>query len=221
MEAKSSSIPLWLTAGFVAGLGVAWLLNSSRATPPVAEITEAAQANQSATPVTRGALPPIPDMPRAEAQLGQVEEFFMSWGGYCTWKNNVSQFVLWNGESNRHSDFYEVRRSNRTYYFRTLAKPDWPLIDHGTLVRSPMGFAEPPEVRKKYYDEHPNAVPGQTTLVTLPKRPPLLPPRPPESEAAAEDKAADDKAAADKAAAEAAPPPIVPPTTDLTPGAGK
>ena len=161
----------------------------------------------------------------------------MSWGGYCIWKNNVSQFVLWNGETGRHSDFYEVRRSNRTYYFRTLAKPDWPLIDHGALVRSPMGFAEPPEARKKFYDEHPDAVPGQTTFVTLPKRPPLLLPLPPKSDwdkvADDEKKAADKKAAADKAAADkkaaaedaAVPPPIVPPIpppiTDLTPGAGK
>ena len=234
METKSSNIPLWLTAGFVAGLGFAWLVLNQTTAPAGATAAEAARAQQSATPVT---LPLIPAWPRDQAQLGQVEEFFMSWGGYCIWKNNVSQFVLWNGETGRQSDFYEVRRSNRTYYFRTLAKPDWPLIDHGALVRSPMGFAEPPEARKKFYDEHPDAVPGQTTFVTLPKRPPLLLPLPPKSDwdkvADDEKKAADKKAAADKAAADkkaaaedaAVPPPIVPPIpppiTDLTPGAGK
>ena len=173
MSTSGSKAPLWLTLGFAAGLGFGWLVfekqsTGASATPPVVKPRP-----------TKPAPLFIPDPPRDAARLGELEELFQSWGGYSIWKNNVTQFAVWNGSTGGHSDFYEVRRSNRKFYFRTLPKADWPLIDHGERVRCALWFAETPEMREKFYREHPDVLPGEPVLRNLPKRPPLLPPLPP------------------------------------------
>ncbi len=173
MNAPNSKAPLWLTLGFVVGLGFGWLAFENHST---SEST--ASSAVKADPV-RPARPFIPDPPRAAVQLGELEELFQAWGGYSIWENNVTQLAVWNGSTSRHSDFYEVRRSSRKFYFRTLPKAEWPLIDHGEMVRCPLWFAETPEMRKKFYREHPEVLPGMPILHNLPKRSPLLPPLPP------------------------------------------
>jgi hypothetical protein len=118
----------------------------------------------------------IPNLPLDASTLGEVEVLFQAWGGYAILKNNVTQFALWNKDTDAHTDYYEVRRANRIYYFRTLPKKDWPLIDHGEMVRCPLWFAETPDMRDKFYAEHPNLTPTTPILRTLPPRSPLLPP---------------------------------------------
>lgn len=167
MANPGGKIPIWLTFGFALGLGFGWFAFRSD-TKPVA-------SSASSKPGSRP-LPLIPDLPRDRATLGEVEELFMAWGGYCVWKDGLTQFAVWNGVVGRHADFYEVRRSGRRFYFRTLPRADWPLIDHGRLVRCALWFAEPPEVREKFYRDHPEVMPGPPDLIDLPKRPPLLPP---------------------------------------------
>jgi hypothetical protein len=176
MKTSGSRAPLWLTLGFAVGLGFGWLAFGQESSGPSAAATEA-----KAGPA-KPALPNISDLPRDAARLGELEELFQTWGGYCIWKNNVTQFAVWNRATGRHSDFCEVRRTSRKFYFRTLPKAEWPLIDHGEMVRCPLWFAETPEMREQFYREHPEVVPGQPILKDLAKRPPLLPPLPPKSE---------------------------------------
>ena len=167
MANPGRKIPIWLTVGFALGLGFGWLSFRSDSQPAAA----GALSKSDSRP-----LPLIPDLPRDRATLGEVEELFMAWGGYCVWKDELTQFAVWNGAVGRHADFYEVRRNGRRFYFRTLPRADWPLIDHGRLARCALWFAEPPEVRESFYRDHPEVVPGQPELTDLPKRPPLLPP---------------------------------------------
>ncbi|MEJ1974006.1 MAG: hypothetical protein WDM96_16570 [Lacunisphaera sp.] len=134
---------------------------------------------KSGAPPASLAFATIPDPPRDVAKLGELEEIFQAWGGYAVWSNGVTQFALWNGETDAHTDFYEVRRANRRFYFRTLPRADWPLIDHGEMVRCPMWFAETPAMRERFYREHPEEKPGRPVLRRWPERPPLLPPLPP------------------------------------------
>ena len=175
MAGERSNFPIWLTIGFGLGLIFGWMF--FRSTP------EANPAGlKSATPQKAPALAVIPDPPRDVAKLGELEEIFQTWGGYAIWSGGVTQFALWNRETDTHSDFYEVRRSNRRFYFRTLPRAEWPLIDHGEMVRCPMWFAETPAMREKFYRENPGVKPGQPILRRWPERAPLLPPLPPAPE---------------------------------------
>ena len=174
MKTSGSRAPLWLTLGFAAGIGFGWLVFEQKSPGPsvATTVAKAGRANP--------ALPIFPDSPRDAARLGELEELFQTWGGYCIWKNNVTQFAVWNGATGRHSDFCEVRRTSRKFYFRTLPRAEWPLIDHGEMVRCPLWFAETPEMREQFYREHTAMTPGQPILRNLPRRPPLLPPLPPQ-----------------------------------------
>ena len=170
MGVRSSSIPVWLTVGFTAGMLFGWL--TFRPEKP-AESVEPPPAQPAGPGVS---LPFIPILPSDTEGLRQVEELFQAWGGYAAWDKGVSQFAVWNRETGLHDAFYEVRRSNRRFYFRTLPQADWPLVDHGTLVRCALRFAEPPERREKFYRENPDERPGMLRWVNAPERAPLLPP---------------------------------------------
>jgi len=179
--AANSSVPGWITLGFLGGLVFAFVFTR---TGPAPDLIKTPPAQTSPAPVVGTGLKQIPNLPRDASTLGEVEVLFQAWGGYAIWKNNVTQFALWNKETDAHTDFYEVRRANRIYYFRTLPGKDWPLIDHGEMVRCPLWFAETPETRDKFYREHPEAVPGLPILRSLPPRSPLQPPATPVPEEA-------------------------------------
>ena len=196
MAGERSNFPIWLTVGFGLGLVFGWMFFRSAPEANPADV-------KPGSPPKAPALVAIPDPPRDVAKLGEIEEIFQTWGGYAIWSNGVTQFALWNGETDTHSDFYEVRRANRRFYFRTLPRADWPLIDHGEMVRCPMWFAETPAMREKFYREHPDEKPGRPVLRRWPERSPLLPPSPPLRE-------------------EPASPSAVPPdSSPLVPGAGE
>lgn len=172
MGVRNSSIPVWLTVGFTVGMLFGWL--TFRPEKP-------AEPAQTPTPPPvgpTGSLPFIPTLPSGTEGLQRVEELFQAWGGYATWDKGLTQFAVWNRETGQHDTFYEVRRSNRRFYFRTLPQADWPLIDHGPLARCALWFAEPPERREKFYRENPDERPGVVRWVNAPERAPLLPPAP-------------------------------------------
>jgi hypothetical protein len=171
--AANGSVPGWITLGFLSGLVFAYVFMK---TGPVPDLVKSVPDQPSRAPVTGTGSRQIPNLPLDASTLGEVEVLFQAWGGYAVWKNNITQFALWNKDTDAHSDFYEVRRANRIYYFRTLPEKDWPLIDHGEMVRCPLWFAETPEMREEFYRGHPEMTPTTPILRTLPPRSPLLPP---------------------------------------------
>ena len=175
MASPGGRISISLTLGFAAGLVFAWA--ALRTGEPPSRPVAAPKAGPAPSST-------IPDAPRGQASLGEVEVLFMTWGGYCVWRENLTQFAVWNGTAGKHADFFEVRRSGPRFYFRTLPQADWPLIDHGRVVRCALWFAEPREDRERFYRENPGIRPGQLELVDRPARPPLLPPLPPQGELA-------------------------------------
>lgn len=204
MANPGGKIPFWLTLGFAIGLGFCWFVLKSDAKSVLASAPFKSDSHP---------LPLVPDLHRGKATLRDVEKLFMTWGGYCVWKDDLTQFAVGNGTEGRPTDFYEVRRIGRRFYFRPLARSDWPLIDHGRVVRCALWFAEPPEVREKFYRDHAGVSPGQPVLIDLPQRPPPLAPLSPREVAFGRESVPP-------------PPPIIPPRevefgpASLTPGAG-
>jgi hypothetical protein len=175
MARPATSVPFWLTVGFALGVVFGWLtFRPERPATP----DPAPQAGPPPEP--KASLPFIPTLPADTEGLQRVEELFQAWGGYAVWDKGLTQFALWSRESGQHDTFYEVRRSNRRFYFRTLPQADWPLIDHGMQARCALWFAEPAERRERYYRENPEERPGLVRWVNAPERPPPLPPNPSE-----------------------------------------
>jgi hypothetical protein len=177
MAGKDSRIPVWMTVGF--GLGIGFAAIFLRSSEPVRPPTSAPRSPEGPGLPLRAA----PNLPADATTLGEVEFQFRTWGGYALWQNNLTQFALWNAQTDRHSDFYEVRRVNRIYYFRTLPRENWPLLDHGEMARCPLWFAEPQEMRAAFYRDHPEAKPGRPVLRSVGPRAPLLPSVGPETDA--------------------------------------
>ena len=163
MAEKSSNVPVWLTLGFVGGCIFGWLIFHEPAKTP---------SPSTATALTETIV--VPDnAPKDIATLGATEQYFQRWGGYAVWENHVTQFAVWNGRKQRHSDFYEVRRADGKFYFRTLAQLSWVPIDHGPKSRAPIWFAETVAMRAKFYQEHPDYDPSKEPEVKLPPLPPI------------------------------------------------
>lgn len=180
MSTPSRSLaPLWLTLGFAAGLVFGWAAFRDAVTPPAAA-------------------PPIaPKAPIAASALRAVERMFERWGGYAVWENDVTEIAAWDARRKRHSDFYEVRRHDGKFYFRSLVALTRPVIDHGVSATMPIAFTEPRWMRDQFYREHPDYDPASAPRVDLPPRPP--------------DRYADTPAKSDRANTT---------TPSLTPGAG-
>ena len=163
MAEKSSNVPVWLTLGFVAGLAFGWMMlrEPAKILPPP----------NATTPAETVAVPD--NAPKDIATLGATEQYFQRWGGYAVWENHVTQFAVWNGRKQRHSDFYEVRRADGKFYFRTLPQLAWVLIDHGPKSRAPIWFAETVAMRAQFYQDHPNYDQSKEPEVKLPPLPPI------------------------------------------------
>jgi hypothetical protein len=160
-----SFIPLWLTLGFSAGLAFGWMAFHEEtklpppASPPLPGARDAIAPDRVEIPVDAGTL-------RA------VEQMFNRWGGYAVWENDVTEIAAWDPRRKRHSDFYEVRRHEGKFYFRSLRTLTRPIIDHGVSTTMPVAFTEPQEAREKFYREHPDYDPASAPRIDLPPKPP-------------------------------------------------
>ncbi len=166
MPARRSSLaPLWLTLGFAAGLTFGWAAfrdtTSPRAAAAAPVVAKAAFAEPERT-----------EIPVNAGTLRAAEQSFERWGGYAIWENDVTEIAAWDARRKRHSDFYEVRRAERKFYFRSLTALCRPLIDHGVSTAMPIAFTEPQWMRDRFYRENPNYDPASTPRVELPPRPP-------------------------------------------------
>jgi hypothetical protein len=108
--AKMSKTPSWIMLGFVLGaLAAAAFLRQPQkpavvpAAPPVA-IT-----------------PPEPEKPRFPQPLSKIETVFEMFGKEAVWdRHETTEVGLFDSETNRFADFYEIRRMEGKLYFRTI-----------------------------------------------------------------------------------------------------
>jgi hypothetical protein len=166
---RSSTAPLWLTLGFASGLAFGWIAFHEETPSPAPAATPA--------PVVP---PDRTEIPVNAGTLRAVEQTFERWGGYAVWENDLTEIAVWDARRKRHSDFYEVRRHDGKFYFRSLAALSRPIIDHGVSATMPIAFTEPQWMRDQFYREHPDYDPATAPRVELPPRPPerfATPPR--------------------------------------------
>lgn len=168
--AKMSKTPSWVMLGFLLGAAFVWAFKS--------EVPKPAAATTAAT-VTRQAAAAEPARV-ALTTITTIEAVFAEWGHYAVWENDLSELALWNSETKRFSEFYEVRRTGDAYYFRSISKLTRLIIRHGKpLPNSPLQFTETEAQYRDWLENGRQERPDERTLPVSPRRPEFTNPVPP------------------------------------------
>jgi hypothetical protein len=179
---KLSKTPSWIMLGFVLGALFVWSLEREQ--------------EPAATPVLEQEKPPAPVPPPAPPRLMAIEAVFAEAGGDAVWENDTTEVALWNPETKKYSDFFEVLRSGDNLYFRSIPHLTHPILTHGVKENSLLQFTETPahraawlrDVRDENWrtftggnrDDLKPAAPGTPPARTAPALPvtPAMPPGP-------------------------------------------
>jgi hypothetical protein len=145
---KLSKTPSWIMVGFIIGAMFAYGVQR-----------EAARRNQSIPP------PPPPPVPvkvepqksvaviKDHASLTAIENVFKQYEDQAVWRNDITEVALWNAETNKFSELFEVMRSGEYYYYRTIPHLTRPVIRHNVNPDLPLRFTEPEDVQLKRLKE--------------------------------------------------------------------
>jgi hypothetical protein len=124
--AKMSKVPSWISVGFVLGALVGWTLRAPKPQPPppvkIVEVTK---------------LEPRPN------KLATVEALFEQWKHLAGWRDDTAEFLVWNSDTKKFSEAYEVRRVGEDFYFRSIPQLTRKLVDYGDRLPpdAPIQFA--------------------------------------------------------------------------------
>lgn len=140
---KLSKTPSWIMLGFI--LGAAFVA----ALPPFKK-----KAAPLISPVERPAVRPVPERAKPKPpQLTTIEAVFEVWGRYAVWSDDITEVALWSREERAFSDFYEVRRMGKVYYFRTIPTLTRRMLTHGVpMPKSPLQFTETEEQYREWVE---------------------------------------------------------------------
>jgi len=174
-----SKTPSWVMLGFLLGAAFVWTLR--RPQPSVRTIALAPPKPAAAAP----------SHPRVE--LTTVEAVFAEWGRFAVWDNDVTQIALWDVANRDFSDYYEVRRIEGEYFFRSLSHLTNRIVRHGNPLppECPVRFTETQEQYRDWlehgrFERPPEYVPAPNAAIDSSERPVpkvdpsprLLPPAP-------------------------------------------
>lgn len=105
---KSSPFASIRAAVLTLALGGGWFALHRSSTPPSPEVVKAPD----------GLLPLVSD----PATLEQAGQYFVKWGGYVVWANDLAEFALWSPKTRDDTQFFEVRRAHGQFTFRRIAQ---------------------------------------------------------------------------------------------------
>ena len=135
-RAKMSKTPSWVMLGFI--LGALFVVTL----PPLKKQPKA----PAPEPVEKRAEPRPPAAPSEPPRLTTIEDVFAEWGRHAVWFDDTTEVALWSIERRAFTEFYEVKRVNGVYYFRTIPRLTRRVITHGKpLPESPLQFTETEE----------------------------------------------------------------------------
>lgn len=168
--AKLSKTPSWVMLGFLFGAAFVWAFKSEVPKPAAVTTAGAVARNAAAAEPARVSL----------TTITTIEAVFAEWGHHAVWENDLSELALWNSETKRFSEFYEVRRTRDGYYFRSIPKLTRLIIRHGKLLpNSPLQFTETEAQYRDWLENGRQERPDERTLPVSPRRPEIITPVPP------------------------------------------
>lgn len=148
---KLSTIPSWIMVGFIVGalfsLGVQRELARR-------DQEKAAAAKPLPPPPVKLEPVPSPSVVKDRASLSAIENVFVQYESNAVWRNDITEVALWNAQTNKFSELFEVMRSGDNYYFRTIPQLTRPVIRPNPAPDLPLRFTEPEDVQMKRIKEH-------------------------------------------------------------------
>lgn len=131
--ARLSKTPSWIMLGFLLGAAFVAALPPLRKPPPE-------------PPTVRPTPVPAPPAPRVTPVLTTIEAVFAEWGRFAVWSDQLTEVAMWNSQDRAFTDFYEVRRIDGVFYFRSIPSLTRRLISRGRpMPDSPLRFTETEE----------------------------------------------------------------------------
>jgi hypothetical protein len=138
--AKMSKTPSWVMLGFV--LGALFVVALPPRTKP-----EKAEPIRPARTLEFTRASPV----RQPQPLTTVEDVFAVWGEHAVWSDDITEVAFWNKEYQDFTDYFEVRRINGAYYFRSIPRLTRRILNHGKpLPESPFRFTETEEQYREW-----------------------------------------------------------------------
>lgn len=181
--ASLSRAPSWGLLGFLLGVGF-MSLSPFDGGPDLGFVSPVERAQPAVPPKEE---PVQPEEPKPEAEpvslaprpLSEIEAVFEAYGQYAVWDRDVTQVAMWNAQTGRFSDAYEVMRRGDVLWFRSiplLTRPLLALVDH---PESPLVFTETEELRREREAARRQLVPAIPEPSPMPdRRPKVEMPRP-------------------------------------------
>jgi hypothetical protein len=149
---KLSKIPSWIMVGFIIGalfsLGVQReLAKREQQKPAVKQPVPEPAAVKTPPPSSTTVL-------KEKTSLAAIENVFSQFESSAVWRNDVTEVALWNAETNKYSECFEVIRSGEAFYFRTIPQLTRPVIRPNLTPDLPLRFTEPEDVQMKRIKEN-------------------------------------------------------------------
>jgi hypothetical protein len=134
-----SKTPSWVMLGFLLGAAFVWCL--PRKEPPTRTILVSSE--------------PRKPIPTSVPQISTIEAVFAEWGHLAVWDGDVTQVAQWDTATSAFDLYFEVRRADGAYYFRTLPVLTNRLLRHGKEPppACPLRFTET-EAQYREWREH-------------------------------------------------------------------
>lgn len=137
---KMSKTPSWVMLGFVAGAATVHFFFRPEPRPAPAPVV---------------AKPAAPEPERTPGPLSRIEAVFEQYGKYATWADDTTEVALWDPALERYADFYEIRRIDGKFYFRTIPMLTRVIVTHGVPTDSPLQFTETEEQYREWFESIP------------------------------------------------------------------
>lgn len=143
-----SKAPSWVTLGFLFGVLFVWMLPKEEKKFPASEKTSS---------------PPAP-VRSTRPMITMIEAVFADWGKYAVWEDDLTEVALWNSETRKFEDCYEVKRMGDILYFRSIPQLTRRVVRHGKpLPNSPLQFTETEQQYQEWLEHGRTEQPPATT----------------------------------------------------------
>jgi len=147
-QPKLSKTPSWIMVGFIAGAlfayGVRQQISHQVETKPIGQTTPAPVPAEA--PHSSAAL-------KDHASLLAIENIFAQYQEHAVWHNDLTEVALWNAETGKYSELFEIMRSGEYFYFRTIPHLTRAVIRQNVDPNAPLKFTEPIDVQLKRLKE--------------------------------------------------------------------
>ena len=145
---KLSKTPSWIMVGFIIGAIFAYGVQR-----------ESARRNEPKSIPLPAAVPKVEAQKNAaalkdHASLTAIENIFTQYQNQAVWHNDITEVALWNAETSKYDEFFEIMRSGELFYYRTIPHLTRAVIRHNVDPNSPLRFTEPIDVQLKRLKEN-------------------------------------------------------------------